>query len=528
SERHITIVPEIEMPGHSLAALTAYPDLSCNGGPFEVAKEWGVFDDVFCAGNEKTIEFLQDVLNEVCELFPGKYIHVGGDECPKTRWKACEKCQKRMKEHNLKDEHELQSYFIQRIEKYLNGKGKQVIGWDEILEGGLAPNAAVMSWRGTEGGIAAAKEKHKVVMTPGSHCYFDHYQGNPLYEPHAIGGFTPIEKVYAYDPVPAELNAEEAKYIMGAQGNVWTEYILLPKDVEYMALPRMSALAEVLWTNKENKNLNSFVKRLNTHLNNPVFAKTNYSKTHHNIHYTLEPAANGVRVKINTLDTTRAIFVSAIPHEHPELVHEFSDRIFNKQGAGKIVTVTTPTNVAAYAVAKNENDQVKNRSVITELNLYISKSTSKKVSFNVEPDEKYKGNGSFTLVDAVKANPRRQNKEWLAWQGKDIEIVIDLEKKQKLKELKVGYYDDRSNWIYPPNSLEVFVSKDGVRYKSAGILVRGEFGHDTKPTKGLFQFSLKKKARYVKIIAKNPGNIPEGKPGAGKPSWLFFDEIEIY
>lgn len=261
--RHITVVPEIEMPGHSLAAIAAYPWLSCNGQKQEVAKGWGVFDDVFCT-KDSTFQFLQDVLTEVMELFPGKYIHIGGDECPKTRWKTCPNCQALIKKEKLKDEHELQSYFITRIEKFVNSKGKQIIGWDEILEGGLAPNAAVMSWRGTEGGIAAAKQKHFVVMSPGKPCYFDHYQSkDKSKEPLAIGGFNPLDSVYKYDPTPKVLNEQEREFIMGAQGNVWTEYILNEKHVEYMAVPRMIALSEVLWTQPENKDFRNFVLRLN-------------------------------------------------------------------------------------------------------------------------------------------------------------------------------------------------------------------------------------------------------------------------
>lgn len=263
SARHITVVPEIEMPGHSLAAVAAYPWLSCTGKKQEVAKGWGVFDDVYCT-KDSTFQFLEDVLTEVIALFPGKYIHIGGDECPKTRWKTCPNCQNRIKTEKLKDEHELQSYFITRIEKFLNSKGKQIIGWDEILEGGLAPNAAVMSWRGTEGGIAAAKQKHNVVMSPGKPCYFDHYQSkNKLTEPLAIGGFNPLDSVYNYNPTPKILNEQEAQFILGAQGNVWTEYILNEKQVEYMAVPRMIALSEVLWTEPENKNFQNFVLRLN-------------------------------------------------------------------------------------------------------------------------------------------------------------------------------------------------------------------------------------------------------------------------
>lgn len=277
--RHITVVPEIEMPGHALAALSAYPSLSCNGTPLEPATTWGVFDDVFCAGNEDTFTFLQDVLAEVCALFPSTYIHVGGDECPKTRWKSCPKCQARIKAEGLADEHALQSYFIKRMEVFLNSKGKQLIGWDEILEGGLAPKASVMSWRGTQGGIEAAKQKHTVVMSPGSPCYFDHYQAKPTeIEPLAIGGFNSLEAVYNYEPTPSELNEEERKYILGAQGNLWTEYIAKFSQAEYMALPRMSALAEVLWTPASEKNYSQYLQRLKIHSRLLDKKKVNYAK----------------------------------------------------------------------------------------------------------------------------------------------------------------------------------------------------------------------------------------------------------
>ena len=257
AKRYITVVPEIEMPGHALAALASYPELGCTGGPYELATRWGVFNDIMCAGKESTFEFLQGVIDEVIELFPSKIIHIGGDEAPKHNWKECPLCQQRMKEEGLKDEHELQSWFITRMEKYINSKGRSIIGWDEILEGGLAPNAAVMSWRGEAGGIEAAKSGHFVVMSPGSHCYLDHYQAEPATQPLAIGGFTSLAKIYGYEPVPASLNAEEAKYIMGAQGNVWTEYMPNSAHVEYMVYPRAAALSEVVWSPKESRNYDS-------------------------------------------------------------------------------------------------------------------------------------------------------------------------------------------------------------------------------------------------------------------------------
>jgi hexosaminidase len=262
ADRYITVVPEIEMPGHALAALSAYPFLGCTGGPYKTATTWGIFDDVMCAGKDSTFKFLEGVLEEVIELFPSSYIHIGGDECPKTKWQKCPLCQQRIKEEGLLNEHQLQSYFTQRIEKYINSKGRKIIGWDEILEGGLAPNAAVMSWRGEEGGIAAANQQHYVVMAPTSCCYLDYYQGDRATEPIAIGGYVSLKKVYDFEPVPTSIKPENTKFILGGQGNVWTEYIATPEHVEYMAYPRAAALSEVLWSPKESRDYTSFMNRM--------------------------------------------------------------------------------------------------------------------------------------------------------------------------------------------------------------------------------------------------------------------------
>ncbi|MFI4911373.1 MAG: beta-N-acetylhexosaminidase [Sedimentisphaeraceae bacterium JB056] len=266
SDRGVTIVPEIELPGHAMAALAAYPEYSCTGGPHEVQKSWGIFDDIYCAGNDDTFTFLQDILDEVLDIFPSKYIHIGGDEAPKKRWEECPKCQARMKAEKLETEEELQSYFIKRIEKYLNSKGRNIIGWDEILEGGLAPNAAVMSWRGEKGGIEAANQGHKVVMTPTDYCYLDFYQSEDKEkEPLAIGGYLPLEKAYLYEPIPKAIDASKRHMIMGIQGNIWTEYMQTPEVVEYMTFPRACALAEVAWTMPENKDQENFEARLKVH-----------------------------------------------------------------------------------------------------------------------------------------------------------------------------------------------------------------------------------------------------------------------
>ncbi|MDL2224189.1 beta-N-acetylhexosaminidase [Bacteroidales bacterium OttesenSCG-928-M06] len=260
-KKFVTIIPEVEFPGHATAALAAYPELSCSGGPFEVEVKYGVFNDIFCP-KDKTFEFMEDVLSEVADLFPGKYIHIGGDEAPKVRWKNCAHCQDLIKREGLKDEHELQSYFIKRIESFVESKGKRIIGWDEILEGGLAPNATVLSWRGEEGGIAAAQQGNDVIMAPTGYAYLDYYQANPKTQPPGIGGFVPLWKTYSYEPVPEVLTEQEAEHILGMQGNIWTEYIRNSDHAEYMAYPRGAAIAEITWSPKIKKDYDNFKSRI--------------------------------------------------------------------------------------------------------------------------------------------------------------------------------------------------------------------------------------------------------------------------
>jgi len=291
ADRFITIIPEIEMPGHSSAAIAAYPQLSCfpnestkvhkgvtwSGDTTgkQVQQSWGVYEDVYCP-SEFTFKFIEDVLDEVMKLFPSEYIHLGGDECPKSNWKRSEFCQNLIKEKGLKDEEGLQSYFIQRVEKYLNSKGRKIIGWDEILEGGIAPNATIMSWRGEKGGIDAANQHHNVMMTPGDYVYFDHAQSKTE-DSLTIGGYLPLETVYNYNPFPSGLAEENQKYILGAQANMWTEYMSNPKKVEYMLFPRLSALSEVLWSKQEDKNFDDFLQRMQTQYQRYGLWKVNYN-----------------------------------------------------------------------------------------------------------------------------------------------------------------------------------------------------------------------------------------------------------
>ncbi len=278
NKRGINVIPEIEMPGHSQAAVASYPMLGCSGEQVGVAPLWGVFKEIYCSKNE-TFDFLEDIIDEVVELFPSKYIHIGGDEAPKTNWKACGNCQNVIEREGLKDEYELQSYFITRMEKYINSKGKQIIGWDEILEGGLAPNATVMSWRGISGGIEAAKMNHEVIMTPNAVCYLDHYQAKDTKnEPLAIGGYTPIEEIYNYEPIPSELDKSLHEYIIGAQGNVWTEYMKTSDHVEYMVFPRILALSEVVWADNR-PSFEDFEKKVNDTY--PILDRMNINYSQH-------------------------------------------------------------------------------------------------------------------------------------------------------------------------------------------------------------------------------------------------------
>ncbi len=509
-KRHITIVPEIEMPGHARAALAAYPQYSCTGGPFEVAKEWGVLEDVFCP-TEETFTFLEGILDEVVALFPSSYIHIGGDECPKTRWKACPKCQQRMKDNHLKDEHELQSYFIQRIEKYLNHKGKKIIGWDEILEGGLAPNAAVMSWRGTEGGIAAARQKHYVVMSPGSHCYFDHYQGEPKNEPLAIGGYTTLEKVYGFNPIPSELSDEEGKYILGAQANVWTEYIATPEHVEYMIFPRILALSEVLWGTANPADYSNFFKRVQMQFTALERQKINYSKAVYQVTTDImpRPGGNGVLFLLKSDMNPNGIRYTTDGN---------SPAAISKSYTNPLEIKNSQTVKAAYF------DLNVQKSSAIEQEFIIHKGVSCLVTLEKQPHRNYAKGGSFALVNGVKGDPKRFGRDWLGFAGDDLNALVDLGKKQKINRISLGTLENNAAWIYFPKKVVFSVSADGITF----IPIKTFTATDIQHTNGELTVDCNQNnIQFVKITAENYGKIPDGKAGAGNDAWLFADEIVI-
>lgn len=510
NQRHITIVPEIEMPGHAMAALAAYPEYSCTGGPFEVGKTWGVLDDVFCPKDE-TFTFLENILTEVIDLFPSKYIHIGGDESPKVRWKVCSNCQKRIKDENLKDEHELQSYFIQRIEKFVNKKGRKIIGWDEILEGGLAPNAAVMSWRGTEGGIAAAKQNHFVVMSPGSHCYFDHYQGEPKNEPIAFGGYTTLEKVYSFNPTPKELSSDEAKYILGAQANLWTEYIETPSHVEYMIFPRMLALSEVLWGTSIPEKYADFQNRVIQHFDIFEAKGINYSKSIFEITTKTSSSLNnnGILFELKSAINTKGIRYTT----------DGSEPNLNSKEYTSPLEITKSQTIKA-ALFENE----KQKSATVEQKFYSSKTLGKKITLVNQPHENYSIGGAFTLVDGIIGNRSKFGRDWLGFSGKDLNATIDLGKLEDINKVMLSVLESRGSWIYYPKEIIIFVSNDGQEFEN----VTKHSLSEIQDVKGEVVLDVKgKKARYIKIIATNLGKIQDGNPGAGSDAWLFIDEIGV-
>ncbi len=509
AKRHITVVPEIEMPGHAVAAIASYPWLSCTGKQLEVERGWGVFEDVYCT-KDSVFHFLENVLDEVIPLFPGTYIHIGGDESPKVRWKSCPVCQNVIRREKLRDEHELQSYFIKRIETYVSSKGRRIIGWDEILEGGLAPNAAVMSWQGQDGGIAAAKEKHPVVMSPVSHCYFDYYQASPASEPLAIGGYIPLEKVYAFEPVPEVLRPEEQAYVMGAQGNLWTEYVLSEKHVEHMVMPRMAALAEVLWTPKDQRDETDFLVRIQNHFQLLDLLGYTYAKSLY-------------RIAAKTIPSDKAGSVN-LELKANAMLGEIRYTTDGTEPGPDAALYKEPIPINKDLTVKSA--LFKNREMkggVMSGSYHINKATNASVSFKEAPHKSYSTGGAFTLVNGEAASSPRINEQWLGWNGNDMEAVIKLEREERVREVEAGFLHEELSWIYFPERVDVLASSDGISYYSLGKA-------DIDLTNGKRFVKLRTDARsvrYIKIIAKNRGKIPGGKPGAGENAWLFCDEIII-
>jgi len=513
AKHNVTIIPEIEMPGHSQAALSAYPELGCTGAKVSVATKWGVFPNIYCP-NEQTFTFLENVLTEVMDLFPGDYIHIGGDEAPKTQWKKCNHCQNLIKELDLKDENGLQSYFITRMEQFINSKGKKIIGWDEILEGGLAPNATVMSWRGTNGAIEAAKEGHEVILTPISHAYFDYYQSNKSDEPLAIGGFLPLKKVYSFNPIPKELNKEESKFVLGAQGNVWTEYMKTEEFVEYMVFPRILAMSEVTWSGATAdieldypnfiSRVEPFLERLNAldinYANHLYEVEGKLIKENENIYYQLTSPSKGIEIKYS-IDGT----------EVSEKSISYLDKI--------LLTENTLIKARGF-----KNGDLVSKTFEDAINFH--KAIKGRVNLNVEPHKSYNAGGKEALINGISgSNSRYGDKEWLGFWGDDVEITIDLGKKKDINKIKTRFFNAQGQWIYAPKSISIKGFNDDKSVFMSSELI--EFN----PEKNIIEIDVTTEdnsaVQFLVITIPNFGIIPEGKQGAGNKAWTFIDELII-
>lgn len=518
-ERGVTVIPEVEMPGHTSEVFAAYPELSCLGKLQEVTPGGYYPADMatcFCAGNEDVFTFLENILVETSELFPdAPYIHIGGDEVDKKFWENCPKCKARMKKEGLKDTHELQSYFIKRIEKFVNEKiGKPIIGWDEILEGGLAPNATVMSWQGVRGGITAAKAGHDVVMTPNSHLYFDYYQNNPEEEPQAIGGYLTTKMVYSYEPIAESFTKEEAKHVLGAQANVWTEFIQDFSHVEYMSLPRMSALAEIVWSPKESKNWDNFSKRLATHNNRlgamganyhkgctQIDFETTYHKESKTFLVTMISEMYGMSIRY-TVDGTTPTLESSV-YTQP-------------------IAITSTTTIKAILCKGNE---VLSKTP-TQRTIGMHKAIGKKIHYTLPADHGFIGSGETTLIDGFTGSSNHNDGKYQGFNNFDFDVTIDLGQKTKFSDVKASFLQSIGTWIYYPTELIVEVSNDNKKFTVVGSEKTTEDPHKIPTARKTFNIKGDFEGQYVRIIGKNAVTA-EGLPGAGTVNWLFADEIFI-
>ena len=497
-KRGVNIVPEIELPGHSVAALAAYPEYSCTGGPFEVEKDWGVFKDIYCAGNDSTFVFLENVLDEIIELFPSKYIHIGGDEAPKYRWENCSKCKKRIQDENIQDTHELQSYFIQRIENYISGKGKKLIGWDEILEGGLANDATVQSWRGFEGALEAVKTGHDAIVSPTSHAYFD-------YDLDAID----LEKVYNFDPIPIDVPSDKLKHIIGGECNMWSERA--PQNtVDSKVFPRLLAMSEVLWDYPTIRDYNLFYERVQAHYKRLDVLGVNYGLETKPIDMSSEYEDGQFYVTLNKGVKDLKLFYQ-INQEETVLY----DSTF---------IISESANIKTWAV---KNDVSYGDSL--QIELYKHKGLGAKISDLNTYGKTYDGGGSNAIVNGLRGGLNFRDGHWQGYFGTDFEATITFDSIQRIDSVISSFYQYNLSWIFMPKQILVYTSVDGDNYYkraklSPQISVKQE-GHFFKE----FVMSFPEvEAKYIKIKALNYGVCPDWHPAAGSKSWLFVDEVRIY
>jgi hexosaminidase len=501
--RYINVVPEIEMPGHSVAALAAYPQFSCTGGPFEVQTQWGVHKDVYCAGNEKTFAFLEDVLTEVMELFPSTYIHIGGDECPKDRWKECRKCQKRIRREKLADEHELQSYFITRMERFLNKHGRQIIGWDEILEGGLAPGATVQSWRGVEGGIAAAQSGHDAIMSPTSHAYFDYDIGT-----------TDLRQVYSFEPIPPTLDREQEKHILGGECNMWTERA--PQErVDYMMFPRMLAMSEVLWSQPVNRDYDDFYLRVQEHYPRLEYVGVKYGPESKplSVYARFDSVSNNCLVTMETGEKNLEMRYT-LDNSEPD----YQSRKYNKE------IVLDRTMVLKGKAFKNG----KPYGLTDSLTFYRHKGVGHAPRLVYPYSYKYKASGKYALVDGLIGSGMFNDGQWQGFEGTDVDLYFDLGAEKDLSEIRMRFIKNTGSWIFLPTMVTIYTSEDGADYTKAEALSHSV--PENNPDVVIQDFNADMNnisTRYLRIHAESIKTCPDWHPGAGGPSWLFLDEVII-
>ena len=507
AERHITIIPEIEMPAHSEEVLAAYPGLSCAGEPYKGSD--------FCVGNEETFTFLENVLTEVMALFPSEYIHIGGDEAGKQAWKSCPKCRRRMADEELKNEDELQSYLICRVEKFLNGHGRKLLGWDEIMEGGLAPNATVMSWRGEAGGIEAARQQHNVIMTPNTYLYFDYYQAKDTdSEPLAIGGYLPMERVYSYEPMPSALSPEEQKFITGVQANLWTEYIPTMAQAQYMVLPRMAALCETQWSAPEKKqDYQGFLKRTARLTKIYQLKGWNYATHIFDVNVNIAPNTETGKLDVTASTIDDAPVYYTLDGTEPTTAS-------SKYENG--LTIDAACVLRMMAVRPEGNSR------ITRDSIAFSKSTAKPITMLQPINKPYEFKGATTLVDGMTGDRNYKTGRWIAFYKNDMEAVIDLKEATEISSMTLRTCVEKGDWTFDTRGITVEVSDDNKTFKkvaSEAYLAMKETDANQIYTHTLTFDPVK--TRYVKVTALSEQNIPAWHGGKGNPGFLFVDEIVL-
>lgn len=521
ADRHITVIPEIDLPGHMVAALTAYPELGCTGGPYEVWQRWGISEDVLCAGNDKTLEFISDVMTEVAAIFPSEYIHIGGDECPKVRWEKCPKCQARIAQLGLKAdahssvEQKLQNYLMEHASKTLASLGRKMIGWDEITEGGLFPGATVMSWRGMDGAIKAAQQGHDAIMTPTNYCYFDYAQSRDNgREPLGIGGYLPVAKVYEFDPT-ADLTPEQAGHILGVQCNLWTEYIATFSHVQYMELPRMAALADVQWTALEKKNFDEFTGRLTRFIEHYKALGYNYATHIFDVQGGLTPDYENHVVKANLRAIDNApIYYTLDGTEPTEASNLYTEPVVMDKTCKIRAVVIRPETGRSYEFTDS---------------VFFSKATSAKVTLNSKPHTRYSSiMGGDMLTDGRVGTTTFHTGEWMGFEGTPIDATLDLGEVKSIQKVTLRILVDCANWIFDTRGVEIEVSSDGKEFKS---IVAEKYpamtGYETGVKIREYPFQPTE-ARYIRVKADCETCAPQWQEAAkGKPCFLFTDEFIV-